>query len=272
MDWLVEVVETSKISVIWLKIVSIKEFFALLLLINSRCFAVQLKNKLLTMELEKVKIKYNEFTTISIRFLVQNDNELEAMYNLAPIEEFWFPLSEKAVWTSQAMDVWRELSPFDKSRGESGTILPKFQSIQKEHSSEEWVLADTHNGWEGTTQDFLMYKKGHALTVHAVGAVIELTGQNESPFPTKQHKAKFIRDLLRIHVLRGEKAELYGVITDMCRVVVVRISGPTTTPTIVRTSTADRASQYIGELLKCPVEQLGNACSVFFLLVISFIQ
>lgn len=215
------------------------------------------------MELEAEKIKHNEITTISIRFLLRNDDELEAMYDHAPIQEFWFPLSEKAVWASRAMDVWRDLSPFDASRGETGTILPKFQSIQKRHSSKEWVLTDTHNGWEGTTQDFLMCKKGHALTVHAVGSVIELVGQNEAPFPTKQHKAKFIRDLLRIHVLRGEKAELYGVITDKCRVDVVRLSGPATAPTIVRTSTADRASEYIGQLLKCTAEQLGNACSVF---------
>lgn len=165
------------------------------------------------------------------------------------------------MWDNQAIDIWRELSPFDVKRAETGTILPKFQSIQNKHNSKEWVLTDTHTGWEGTTQDFLMYKKGHTLTVHAVGAVIELTGQNEAPFPTKRHKAKFIRDLLRIHVLRGERVELYGVITDMSRVDVVRLSGPATAPTIVRTSTADRASEYIGELLKCTAKQLGS-CTV----------
>lgn len=215
------------------------------------------------MELEAEKIKHNEITTISIRFLLRNDDELEAMYDHAPIQEFWFPLSEKVVWKNSAMRVWSHLSPFDASRKENVTILPNFQSIQNKHSSEEWDLTDTHNGWEGTTQDFLMHKRGHALTVHAVGAVIELTGQNEAPFPTKQHKAKFIHDLLRIHVLRGEKAELYGVITDMCRVDVVRLSGPATAPTILRTSTTNKASEYIGQLLKCTAEQLGNACSVF---------
>ncbi len=87
---------------------------------------------------------------------------------------------------------------------------------------------------------------------------------NEAPFPTKHNKAKFIRDMLRIHVLRGEKAELYGVITDMCRVDVVRMLGPTTAPTIVRTSTADRASKYIGQLLKCTAEQLGNLVAYLF--------
>lgn len=233
-------------------------------------FLVQLKLKIVTMELEAEKIKHNEITTISIRFLLHNDDELEAMYDHAPIQELWFPLSEKTVWTSQAMDVWRELSPFSASRGETGAILPKFQCIQGGHSSEEWVLTDTHNGWEGTTQDFLMCKKGHALTVHAIGAVIELTGQNETPFPNKRHKAKFVRDLLRIHVLRGEKAELYGVITDMCRVDVVRLSGPATAPTIVRTSTAERASEYIGQLLQCTAMQLGTTFSVLIFVSISF--
>lgn len=214
------------------------------------------------MELEAEKIKHNEITTISIRFLLRNDDELEAMYDHAPIQDFWFPVSQRKVWSSRAMDIWKELSPHDSSRGETGVVLPKFQSIRSSHSSKEWVLTDTHNGWEGTTQDFLLCKKGHALTVHAIGAVIELTGQNEAPFPTKHHKAKFIRDLLRIHVLRGEKTELYGVITDMCRVDVVRLSGPATAPTIVRTSTADRACDYIGQLLKCTAAQLGNTCSI----------
>lgn len=210
------------------------------------------------MKLEAAKIKHNELTTISIRFLFRNDDELEAMYDHAPIQDFWFPVSEKDMWANQAPYIWNELFPFNASRGETSVVLPKFQTIRTSHSCKEWSLIDTHSGWEGTTQDFLMCKKGHVQTVHAIGAVIELTGQNEEPFPSKHHKAKLIRNLLRIHVLRGEKAELYGVITDLCRIVVVRLSGSVTAPTIVRTSTADRASDYIGQLLNCTAEQLGN--------------
>lgn len=227
-------------------------------------FAVQLETKVLTLQLEALKIKHNDLTTISRQFLIRTDDELGTMYDRAPIQEFWFPVSSQStVWTRRAMDTWNKLSPHNRSRAETSVVLPKFQSTRNGHSSKEWALIDTHNGWEGTTQDFLLCKKGHALTVHAIGAVIELTGQNETPFPTKKHKAKFIRDLLRIHVLRGEKAELYGVITDMCRVDVVRLSGPATKPIIVRTSTAYRASDYIGQLLTCTAEQLGTACSVF---------
>ena len=261
-----EVVVTSRRSIYWLRTVRIP------VLISLRYIAVNLFDMFHSTTQEQSvdhgtggredQAQRDHHDRLDSYF--RNDDELEAICDLAPIQEFWFPLSEEAVWSNWAMDVWRELTPFNASRGETGTILPKFQSIQKRHSSKDWVLTDTHNGWEGTTHDFLMCKKGHALTVHAVGAVIELTGQNEAPFPTKQHKAKFIRDLLRIHVLRREKAGLHGVITDMFRVDVVRLSGTATAPTIVRTSTSDRASEYIGQLLKCTAKQLGITCSAYF--------
>jgi hypothetical protein len=243
--------------------------FILLLLFT--IFTVQLQNNILILQLEALKLKHHEITTISNRFLVQNDSELESMFNNATIEEFWFPVSNNSVWNRQACRIWNEMASFDANKTETIHILPAFQSLVNLHSSHEWILNDTHNGWESTTQDFLMVKKEHVMTVHNVGVVIELTGQNESPFPNKRHKQKFIRDLLRIHVLRGEKSYLFGVITDMCRIVVVRLSGPAVNPTIVKTSITNNASIYIGQLLQCSAEQLGNTFGINTL-TISFIN
>lgn len=111
-------------------------------------------------------------------------------------------------------------------------------------------------------QDFLVFKKGHTLTVHALGAVIELTGQNDAPFPNKQRKRNSSANCCT-SMCCAEKTELYGFMTYMCRVDVVRLSGSATAPSIVRTSTTDRASEYIEQLLRCTAAQLGNTYNIY---------
>ena len=94
-----------------------------------------------------------------------------------------------------------------------------------------WKFFDTHSGYEKTTQDFLLCFVGigrgcaDIIRFPAVGLVLELMGQDATSCPDKTHKAKFIRDLVRIIKLRGECFPLYGIITDLARITVIKVIG-----------------------------------------------
>jgi hypothetical protein len=123
----------------------------------------------------------------------------------------------------------------DPELQETSTIHPTFKKVVDSITSDVWELNDTPNGWERTTQDFVLSMKGRVLTPCNIGCLVELTGQGEAHYPDRGHKAKFVRDMLRMHVLRGGHGSLCGIITDMTRVVMMRISGPPDAPILWRT-------------------------------------
>mmetsp|Transcript_18780 Transcript_18780/g.26916 ORF Transcript_18780/g.26916 Transcript_18780/m.26916 type:complete len:183 (-) Transcript_18780:252-800(-) len=142
--------------------------------------------------------------------------------------EFWLSASSvhTVIWSEEAKATWLKHSVLDRTSTEMTTILPAFVSLREQHYSDVWTLVDTHAGWERTTQDLVLHLKDKAFFSPVyVGAIIELTGQDEDPFVSKAHKAKFIRDLLRMHALRGSVGTLHGVITDMCRIILFQDLG-----------------------------------------------
>jgi hypothetical protein len=112
---------------------------------------------------------------------------------------------------------------------ETSHVQPEFNRFIESfnETASTWKFHDTHGGWEGTTQDCLMYWAPDSgdLTFLRVGLVIELVGQNERPFPSQHHRAKFLRDLLRIYRKCGSRREVYGVVTDLSRIIVVCLKG-----------------------------------------------
>ena len=62
-------------------------------------------------------------------------------------------------------------------------------------------------------------------------------GQDEKPFPSKKHKAKFIRDCVRVHHRCGGDREVHGIISDLSRIVAVKLVGlgDDGTPIVVKT-------------------------------------
>ena len=58
-----------------------------------------------------------------------------------------------------------------------------------------------------------------------VAALFEWVGQDEAPFPTKKHKAKFVRDCARLYEKCGGHREVHGVISDLSRIIAVKFVG-----------------------------------------------
>jgi hypothetical protein len=59
----------------------------------------------------------------------------------------------------------------------------------------------------------------------SVAALFEWVGQDEAGFPSKRHKAKFMRDCIRLWKRCGGKREVHGAISDLSRIVAVRFQG-----------------------------------------------
>jgi hypothetical protein len=57
----------------------------------------------------------------------------------------------------------------------------------------------------------------------SIGALFEWVGQDESGFPSKKHQAKFLRDCMRVYLRCGRDREVHGVISDLSRIVAVKL-------------------------------------------------
>jgi len=168
--------------------------------------------------------------------MTHTEDELTSMFDRATIVTDWLPTRASIhTWSPASQSSWNLLRSRDPKLHETSTIHPTFKKIVDSITSEVWEFNDTHNGWERTTQDFVLSMKGRVLTPCNIGCLVELTGQSEAHYPDIGHKAKFVRDMLRMHALRGGHGSLCGIITDMTRVVMMRISGPPEAPILWRT-------------------------------------
>ena len=75
------------------------------------------------------------------------------------------------------------------------------------------------------TQDCTLFLKDRSEVHTTVAAIFEWVGQDESPFPSKRHKAEFVRDCVRLYEKCGGHREVHGVISDLSRIVAVRFIG-----------------------------------------------
>lgn len=192
--------------------------------------------------------------------MTHTEEELTSMFDRAAVVPDWLPIRAcRAKWSETAQLAWNMLRLRSPDAQETSTIHPSFKRLVKNVESAGWEFHDTHSGWERTTQDFVLNMKGRMLAPCNIGCLVELTGQSEAHYPDKGHKAKFIRDLLRMHVLRGAQGSLCGVITDMSRSVLLRISGPPEAPTLWRTHISEGlADAVILKLLNSEPVDLGK--------------
>lgn len=216
-------------------------------------FIVQAEN-------ENLKRKYAAMTTLTTRFITQSDDELNHRFDSATMVEFWVNIEQNNMWTAAGVNTWNSFADRNSNNKETSHILPAFQRLVNQHNSNNWVLVDTHSGWEKTTQDFILHLQDkESLSPAYVGAIIELTGQDEQAYPDRRHKAKFLRDLLRMHILRGSEGFLTGIVLDMHFAVCFKISGPAEEFQLrCTTITTTQAMQWMGAMLNATPEELGG--------------
>lgn len=99
-------------------------------------------------------------------------------------------------------------------------------------------MVDTSTGWQKTTPEATLFLKHRSQVELTAAAIFEWVGQDESPFPSKRHKAKFVRDCMRLYLRCLRNHEVHGVITDLSRIVAVNLVALNegATPRIVKTA------------------------------------
>ena len=114
----------------------------------------------------------------------------------------------------------------DTTRTEAKVIQDAMDKLQESFpEASPYIMKKTCNGWEKMTQDATLFLKNRSQVHTTVAALFEWVGQDESPFPSKRHKAKFVRNCARLYEKCGGHREVHGVISDLSRIVAVRFLG-----------------------------------------------
>jgi hypothetical protein len=113
----------------------------------------------------------------------------------------------------------------DEANREVSAIQPAFnQSFAPNFpASSAFELMDTHSGWNCLTQDATLFLRGRPNVELNICALFEWVGQDESEFPSKKHQAKFLRNCMRVYLRCGRDREVHGVISDLSRIVAVKL-------------------------------------------------
>lgn len=178
------------------------------------------------------------------RALAASDDLLYSIFEQAPTNPLWLPPLDST--KNNAWDApWSDYAVTDTSRTETSHIQPEFnlKIMPKFPNGSPYQIFDTHNGWNRLTQDTTLFLRDRARVELTVAAIIELVGQDELGFPSKKHKAKFLRDCMRIYRRCGSNREVHGVITDLSRCVAVKMTGldDSSLPKVVKTAVFEGA-------------------------------
>jgi hypothetical protein len=151
------------------------------------------------------------------------------MFDDAAVVGLWLSTASSS-WSTD--DVWRKYETRDGKVSETKDVQPLFSTggvlFGSFPAASAWSLRDTSKSHElGLTHDVTLYQKSFEHSALGIGAIIELTGQKEGveSYPSKDHKAKFVRDLLRVHMERGNDTPVHGCVTDLSRIVCVKLVG-----------------------------------------------
>eukprot|EP00978_Attheya_sp_CCMP212_P007981 scaffold18569_cov42-Attheya_sp.AAC.2 len=170
-------------------------------------------------------------------------NELAAMYDKAEtVPEVWLPKSPQNVsWTGN----WHFYSTTDAQKKETAVIQPAINNELEPNFplASPYVMKNTSSGWQTLTQDATLFLKDCCEVELTAAAIFEWVGQDESPFPSKKHEGKFIRDCMRLNSRCGGDREVHGIITDLSRIVVLKLVGTNDdgSPHFVKTPTFEGA-------------------------------
>ena len=75
------------------------------------------------------------------------------------------------------------------------------------------------------TQDATLFLRDRSEVHSTAVALFEWVGQDEAPFPSRKHTAKFVRTCARLFEKCGGHREVHGVISDLARIVAVEFVG-----------------------------------------------
>jgi hypothetical protein len=165
------------------------------------------------------------------RLSAYNEDVLSDAFDTAPATSFWLPtLQDSQVWTGLVQgcetSIWDLYEVADPQRTETKIIQPAADTLQKSFPGDSpYIMKNTYNGWEKMTQDATLFMKNLPEVHTMVAALFKWVGQDESPFPSKRHKAKFVRDCARLYEKCGGHREVHGVISDLSRIVAVKFIG-----------------------------------------------
>lgn len=202
---------------------------------EDRISELERQNYTLTLERELYKLQSARIKSTTERLWTTPEDELARAYDDGQVVNFWLPpLKNAYVWSGE----WQKYETTDPSKKERITIQPAINTEFPFPSESRFEMANTSSGWSGLTQDATLFLKGRARVELTVAAIFEWVGQDESPFPSKRHKAKFVRDCMRLYSRCGKNRQVHGVISDLSRVVAVRLVSvdENMVPTIERTA------------------------------------
>ena len=163
-------------------------------------------------------------TTTTEKVLAFNEDTLAAAFERAQIVPFWLPPLSKQnqnIWGGP----WEVYEGTDEANQEVSAIQPAIdQSFAPDFpASSKFELKDTHSGWNQMTQDATLFLRDGPNVDLSICALFEWVGQDERGFPSKKHKAKFLRDCLRVYLRCGKDREVHGAISDLSRIVAVKL-------------------------------------------------
>ena len=153
------------------------------------------------------------------RWLTEGMGMLASVFEQAPVVNFWLPPASTQVWTGIN---WSKFAEQDVENTETAKIQPNMTKSTLGPMS-PYELVDTHKGWKKLTQDATLFLKGIPHSELTAAVLIEWVGQDTTGFPDRLHQSKLLRDGIRMYHRCGGNRHVHMVISDLCRVVAVRI-------------------------------------------------
>ena len=189
-----------------------------------RIAELEQQNETLSLKCQIYKLQNARIKSTTERLLTSPDDDLSRAYDDGKVVDFWLsPLANNTnnVWPGE----WENYETTDSSKKEKTTIQPAINTKFQPNfpSSSRFEMANISSGWNKMTQDATLFLKARARVELTAAAIFEWVGQDESPFPSKRHKAKFVRDCMRLYSRCGGRRQVHGVISDLSRVVAVKL-------------------------------------------------
>ena len=183
------------------------------------------QNMMLSLKCEIFKLQNGRIKSTTERLLTSPDDELCRAYDDGEVVDFWLrPLANDRstnLWPGE----WENYMTRDSSKKEKTTIQPAINSIFQPNfpASSRFEMVNTSSVGNKMTQDATLFLKDRSHVELTAAAIFEWVGQDKSPFPSKRHKAKFVRDCMRLYSRCGHRRQVHGVISDLSRVVAVKL-------------------------------------------------
>mmetsp|Transcript_9736 Transcript_9736/g.26985 ORF Transcript_9736/g.26985 Transcript_9736/m.26985 type:complete len:614 (-) Transcript_9736:524-2365(-) len=189
---------------------------------DSRIRELEQQNQILSLKNEVHSLQRARIKSTTERLLTSPDDELSRAFDDGIVVDFWLPpLPSDKQWPGE-WDTYKTTHP---SRKERDVIQPAINTVFQPQFplSSHFVMVNTSGSWQKMTQDATLFLKNRSKVELTAAAIFKWVGQDESPFPSKKHKAKFVRDCMRLYSRCGHCRQVHGVITDLSRIVAVKL-------------------------------------------------